>query len=142
MMVMMLLAQPERLSGTKYSVLSDIWSFGVSLVEMAIGRFPIPKPNDQDIDEEMKLPAAGSIPPRPKSDGGSIEADKNVPIFAMLVHVVEDVRNNYNKLSHQPFMDNLCLPIKAPPRLPSKYFSADLCNLVEQWWVQLCTFYI
>ena len=76
-------------------MLSDIWSFGVSLVEMAIGRFPIPKPNDQDIDEEMKLPPAGSIPPRPKSDGGSIEADKNVPIFAMLVHVVEDVRDIY-----------------------------------------------
>ena len=74
-------------------MLSDIWSFGVSLVEMALGRFPIPKPSDQEIDEEMKLPPAGSIPPRPKSDNGSVEADKNVPIFAMLVHVVEDVRN-------------------------------------------------
>lgn len=76
-------------------MLSDIWSFGVSLVEMAIGRFPIPKPSNQEIDEEMKLSPAGSMPPRPKSNTESVDADKNVPIFAMLVHVVEDVRNSH-----------------------------------------------
>lgn len=110
-------------------MLSDIWSFGVSLVEMGLGRFPIPKPSDQEIDEEMKLPPAGSMPPRPKSDTGSVEADKNVPIFAMLVHVVEDVR----KLPHQSCMVISVYLIQAPPRLPSKYFSPDLCNLVEKW---------
>ncbi|XP_065910000.1 dual specificity mitogen-activated protein kinase kinase 1-like [Dysidea avara] len=101
---------PERLSGTKYSVLSDIWSFGVSLVEMALGRFPIPKLSDAEIEEEMKLPAAGSVPPRPKKNSAATEADKNVPIFAMLVHVVED----------------------APPRLPDNYFPPDLRKLVEK----------
>ena len=117
-------------------MLSDIWSFGVSLVEMALGRFPIPKPSDQDIDEEMKLPAAGSMPPRPKSDAGSVEADKNVPIFAMLVHVVEDVRNIVNYHINHLWVISIYL-IQAPPRLPSKYFSADLCNLVEKWCVTL-----
>jgi len=34
--------QPERLTGNNYSVMSDIWSLGLSLLEMAIGRFPIP----------------------------------------------------------------------------------------------------
>lgn len=33
---------PERLQGTHYSVQSDIWSLGLSLVEMAIGMYPIP----------------------------------------------------------------------------------------------------
>lgn len=37
--------QPERLQGTYYSVQSDIWSLGLSLVEMAIGMYPIPPPN-------------------------------------------------------------------------------------------------
>ena len=37
--------QPERLQGTTYSVASDIWSLGVSLVEMAVGVYPIPPPN-------------------------------------------------------------------------------------------------
>lgn len=35
---------PERLQGTHYSVQSDIWSMGLSLVELAIGRYPIPRP--------------------------------------------------------------------------------------------------
>ncbi|PZC84057.1 hypothetical protein B5X24_HaOG206403 [Helicoverpa armigera] len=36
---------PERLQGTHYSVQSDIWSLGLSLVEMAIGMYPIPPPD-------------------------------------------------------------------------------------------------
>ena len=39
--------QPERLQGSHYSVQSDIWSLGVSLVEMAIGMYPIPPPDDR-----------------------------------------------------------------------------------------------
>lgn len=31
---------PERLQGTHYSVQSDIWSMGLSLVELSIGRYP------------------------------------------------------------------------------------------------------
>lgn len=42
---------PERLQGTHYTVQSDIWSVGLSLVEMAIGRYPIPPPDPKDIDE-------------------------------------------------------------------------------------------
>ena len=41
--------QPERLQGTHYSVQSDIWSMGLSLVEMAIGKYPIPFPSEQDL---------------------------------------------------------------------------------------------
>ncbi|XP_027202663.2 dual specificity mitogen-activated protein kinase kinase 1-like [Dermatophagoides pteronyssinus] len=38
---------PERLQGMDYSVQSDIWSFGLSVVEMALGRYPIPPPNEK-----------------------------------------------------------------------------------------------
>ena len=31
---------PERIQGAKYSIKSDVWSFGLSLMELAIGRFP------------------------------------------------------------------------------------------------------
>ena len=37
--------QPERLQGIHYSVQSDIWSLGLSLVEMALGLYPIPPPD-------------------------------------------------------------------------------------------------
>jgi mitogen-activated protein kinase kinase 1 len=33
------------LQGTHYSVQSDIWSLGLSLVEMALGMYPIPPPD-------------------------------------------------------------------------------------------------
>ena len=33
---------PERLQGNHYTVQSDIWSLGLSLVELATGRYPIP----------------------------------------------------------------------------------------------------
>lgn len=33
---------PERLIGNKYAVESDIWSLGLSLMELATGNFPIP----------------------------------------------------------------------------------------------------
>lgn len=42
---------PERLQGTHYTVQSDIWSVGLSLVEMAIGRYPIPPPDPKDLAE-------------------------------------------------------------------------------------------
>ncbi len=31
---------PERIQGAKYSVKSDVWSVGLTLMELAIGRFP------------------------------------------------------------------------------------------------------
>lgn len=34
--------QPERLTGNLYNVQSDVWSLGLSLVELAIGRYPVP----------------------------------------------------------------------------------------------------
>ena len=41
--------QPERLQGTPYAVQSDIWSMGLSLVELAIGKYPIPPPTPQEM---------------------------------------------------------------------------------------------
>ena len=40
--------QPERLQGTHYTVQSDIWSLGLSLVELAIGKYPIPPPTPDE----------------------------------------------------------------------------------------------
>lgn len=31
---------PERIQGAQYSVKSDVWSFGLMLMELALGRFP------------------------------------------------------------------------------------------------------
>ena len=34
--------QPERLTGSHYNIASDIWSLGLSLVELVVGRYPVP----------------------------------------------------------------------------------------------------
>lgn len=47
----MIFWQPERLQGANYSVQSDIWSLGLSLIEMAIGMYPIPPPEPRLLDE-------------------------------------------------------------------------------------------
>ncbi|GAA5970645.1 hypothetical protein JCM3765_001180 [Sporobolomyces pararoseus] len=39
---------PERISGDPYTVKSDVWSLGITLVELAIGRFPFSSDDDED----------------------------------------------------------------------------------------------
>ena len=41
---------PERLQGCDYSVHSDIWSLGLSVIEMAIGMYPIPPPDPKTLE--------------------------------------------------------------------------------------------
>lgn len=67
-------SQPERLEGVHYSVQSDIWSLGLSLIEMAIGVYPIPPPDAKLIDQILSenLP-----PPEPKI----------MSFFAQLEHI-------------------------------------------------------
>ncbi|GAA6008356.1 hypothetical protein JCM10207_000098 [Rhodosporidiobolus poonsookiae] len=38
---------PERISGDPYTVKSDVWSLGITLIELAIGRFPFSSEDDQ-----------------------------------------------------------------------------------------------
>ncbi|GAA6050856.1 hypothetical protein JCM3770_005741 [Rhodotorula araucariae] len=39
---------PERISGDPYTVKSDVWSLGITLVELAIGRFPFSSSEEED----------------------------------------------------------------------------------------------
>lgn len=45
--------QPERIQGAQYTVKSDVWSLGISLIELALGRFPFSEsdPNDSDLSD-------------------------------------------------------------------------------------------
>lgn len=39
---------PERIQGSPYTVKSDVWSVGLTLMELAIGKFPFGNDNDED----------------------------------------------------------------------------------------------
>ncbi|KAI0070619.1 Pkinase-domain-containing protein [Panus rudis PR-1116 ss-1] len=41
---------PERIQGAQYTVKSDVWSLGISLIELALGRFPFSDDGDDDSD--------------------------------------------------------------------------------------------
>ena len=57
---------PERINGRQYSYKSDIWSVGLTLLEMASGRFPYPPdtaPHSSAADGAAPQPP----PPRPQT---------------------------------------------------------------------------
>lgn len=108
---------PERLNGCRYSVSSDIWSLGLSLLELAIGRYPIPPPPLEDITElfgsdpaqehltaardGLRLPALRSQVALP--GGNSANGQRSMSIFELLEYIVNE----------------------PPPQLPARLFGDD-----------------
>lgn len=88
--------QPERLQGTHYSVQSDIWSLGLSLVEMAIGMYPIPPPDAKMLDYIFQDKGDDSSP------GQNIIEPKPMAIFELLDYIVNEPPP---KLEHHSFSD-------------------------------------
>lgn len=98
---------PERLQGTHYSVQSDVWSLGLSLVEMAIGMYPIPPPDSKTLEAifEQHHEEGGGV-------GGSsaVEQQKPMAIFELLDYIVNE----------------------PPPKLEHKSFSGEFRDFVEK----------
>jgi len=123
---------PERLQGTHYSVQSDIWSLGLSLVELAIGKYPIPPPTFEElnsifskdpIEEHMNAAKTGkSLPAKNSGQRSSAnyslcpvgllpgtDAPRPMAIFELLDYIVNE----------------------PPPTLPSGYFSEEFEDFVS-----------
>uniref|UniRef100_A0A8C2J9I1 Mitogen-activated protein kinase kinase 2b n=1 Tax=Cyprinus carpio TaxID=7962 RepID=A0A8C2J9I1_CYPCA len=109
---------PERLQGTHYSVQSDVWSMGLSLVELAIGRYPIPPPDAKELEgifgravmdvgqaETHSTSARPRPPGRPVSGQGPVMA-----IFELLDYIVNE----------------------PPPKLPHGVFTPDFQDFVTK----------
>lgn len=95
--------QPERLQGTHYSVQSDIWSLGLSLVEMAIGMYPIPPPDAKTL--------AAIFGPRADGDSpGHSNGPRPMAIFELLDYIVNE----------------------PPPKLPAGIFTDEFKDFVDR----------
>lgn len=112
---------PERLQGSQYSVASDLWSLGLSLVEMSLGIYPIPPPDmatlvhifGPQVAEDQASHLGGGLsspfprtPRTPRSPGGA----RPMAIFELLEYIV-----------NQP-----------APKLPSKVFSEEMRDFVDR----------
>lgn len=73
--------QPERIQGAQYTVKSDVWSLGITLVELALGRFPFSN-DDEDEDDyyddyrEEELTLSPVKPPGRERSLAELEARK------------------------------------------------------------------
>ncbi|KAJ8487692.1 hypothetical protein ONZ45_g14234 [Pleurotus djamor] len=61
---------PERIQGAQYTVKSDVWSLGISLIELALGRFPFSESADSDDDSDLSDLEGTLSPNRPVSSMG------------------------------------------------------------------------
>nr|CAG4644070.1 EOG090X08J3 [Lepidurus arcticus] len=111
---------PERLQGTHYSIQSDIWSLGLSLVEMAIGMYPIPPPDPQTLtaifgskfseDPDNMTPSPSSRSPRQSHFLGGTNGPRPMSIFELLDYIVNE----------------------PPPKLPSGVFTSEFKDFVDR----------
>uniref|UniRef100_A0A8C9LAG3 Dual specificity mitogen-activated protein kinase kinase 2 n=2 Tax=Phasianinae TaxID=9072 RepID=A0A8C9LAG3_PAVCR len=113
---------PERLQGTHYSVQSDIWSMGLSLVELSIGRYPIPPPDSKELEAIFGRPVVDgaegeshSVSPRARPPGRPIsghgmDSRPAMAIFELLDYIVNE----------------------PPPKLPNGVFTQDFQEFVNK----------
>jgi len=61
--------------------MSDIWSLGLSLVELAVGRYPIPPPEQEDIDLLFSKDPQGN---QPRPEGSRVNRTKSTLFFVFV----------------------------------------------------------
>ncbi|KAH9947602.1 kinase-like domain-containing protein [Amylocystis lapponica] len=100
---------PERIQGAQYTVKSDVWSLGISLIELALGRFPFADSSSDDSDLSdfegtlsPSRPTALGLPParskeqkdkkkKRKSKGVSLQGGgMTMSILELLQHIVNE----------------------------------------------------
>ncbi|KAL3311808.1 Dual specificity mitogen-activated protein kinase kinase 1, partial [Cichlidogyrus casuarinus] len=109
---------PERLSGEQYSTLSDIWSLGLSLLEFATGRYPIPPIEEKELfvnnafstDRKANLQEHLLVARAGRALTHIVSPSETPSIFELLSSIVDN----------------------EPPKLPKIGFSDDLVDLVEK----------
>ncbi|KAI4521040.1 kinase-like protein [Schizophyllum commune Loenen D] len=63
---------PERISGHEYTIRSDVWSMGITLLELVMNRFPFPA----DLPAiELMMYITASEPPRLEDENGIVWSD-------------------------------------------------------------------
>uniref|UniRef100_A0A1B6CQT0 mitogen-activated protein kinase kinase n=1 Tax=Clastoptera arizonana TaxID=38151 RepID=A0A1B6CQT0_9HEMI len=91
---------PQRARG--YDVRSDVWSLGITLMEIATGRFPYPKWNS--VFEQLYQVVQGDPPQLTQNDNGNCFSMEFVNFVNTCLIKEENQRPKYNKLLEHPFI--------------------------------------
>ncbi|CAB3369839.1 Hypothetical predicted protein [Cloeon dipterum] len=91
---------PQRARG--YDVRSDVWSLGITLMEVATGRFPYPKWNT--VFEQLQQVVQGDPPKLSANENGNSFSDEFVSFVNTCLIKDETQRPKYNKLLEHPFL--------------------------------------
>ncbi|EJU04202.1 MAP kinase [Dacryopinax primogenitus] len=98
---------PERIQGESqnnlgtYTVASDVWSLGLTMIEMAMGKYPYPPETYANVFAQLSAIVHGPAPELPP--GYSEEAEAFV---AMCLRKDAAQRPTYSELLEQPFLVN------------------------------------
>ncbi|KAI0093170.1 kinase-like domain-containing protein [Irpex rosettiformis] len=97
---------PERIKGESqnnvgtYTVSSDVWSLGLSMIEMALGRYPYPPTSYENVFAQLSAIVHGD-PPELPDEGYSDHARDFV---ARCLHRLPELRPTYAELLEHPFL--------------------------------------
>ncbi|ORX35992.1 kinase-like domain-containing protein [Kockovaella imperatae] len=83
---------PERIQGAPYTIKSDVWSLGISLIELAHGRFPFSDSADEalDFDPDPTLSASTQRPTLSNKPGNPRGGARAMSILDLLQHIVNE----------------------------------------------------
>lgn len=117
---------PERLAGAPYTVKSDVWSLGLSLIEIATGRFPIP-PSEEDGGSSSGSSSGSNSGSGSHSNTSDSEEDDDKSSGNNT-----NIKQTYQRPAGMAFLELLQYIVNEdPPQLPSKQFSSEACDFVH-----------
>nr|WCD39456.1 Ste7-2 [Ganoderma boninense] len=96
---------PERIRGESqnnlgtYTVSSDVWSLGLSMIEMALGHYPYPPETYANVFAQLTAIVDGDPPELPEHFSKTSK-----DFVARCLHKIPDRRATYAELLHHPFL--------------------------------------
>lgn len=98
---------PERInqSGTPYTIRSDVWSLGITLLEVAIGEFPYPKAGS--LFEACQMIYIRDPPMLPAQHGSLNFSPNAINFISKCLAKEENNRPSYNELLKDPFLNGV-----------------------------------
>ncbi|KIP01288.1 hypothetical protein PHLGIDRAFT_507666 [Phlebiopsis gigantea 11061_1 CR5-6] len=97
---------PERIKGESqnnigtYTVSSDVWSLGLSMIEMALGHYPYPPETYANVFAQLTAIVHGAPPELPDDDYSDDARD----FVTRCLHRVPEMRATYGELLEHPFL--------------------------------------